>query len=44
LADVSEEHVASILGSAYYLHDAGLLLGVFFHPKDGGDIFFRNIG
>jgi hypothetical protein len=24
--------------------DAGFLLGLFFDPEDGGDIFLRNVG
>jgi hypothetical protein len=27
-----------------YLLYLGFLLGLFFDPEDGGDIFFRNIG
>jgi hypothetical protein len=29
-------------GSACYLLQAGLLLGVFFNPENGEDIFLRN--
>jgi hypothetical protein len=38
-------------GGTYRLHlqlpacfHAGFLLGLFFDPKDGGDIFLRNVG
>jgi hypothetical protein len=31
-------------GSALYLLQAGFLLGLFFDPEDGGDMFFRNVG
>jgi hypothetical protein len=50
--DVSEEQIASIFrvgristGSRdrYLLH-AGFLLGLFFDPGDGGDMFRRNVG
>jgi hypothetical protein len=30
--------------SACYLLHVGFLLGLFFDPKDGGDVFFLNIG
>jgi hypothetical protein len=42
--DVSEGHIASIcVMLATYFH-AGFLLGLFFDPEDGGDMFLRNIG
>jgi hypothetical protein len=31
-------------GSACRLFRAGFLLGLFFDPEDGGDIFFLNVG
>jgi hypothetical protein len=31
-------------GSACYLLHAGFLLDLFFDPKDGGDMFLRNVG
>jgi hypothetical protein len=31
-------------GSACYLLHTGFLLGLFFDPEDGGDMFFRNFG
>jgi hypothetical protein len=34
----------SILSSACYLLYANFLLGLFFDPEDGGDIFLRNVG
>jgi hypothetical protein len=37
--DVSEEHVAS----ASYLPQAGFLLGLFFDPEVGGDIFLQRV-
>jgi hypothetical protein len=46
--NVSEEHIAFIFrvkpGSACYLLHAGFLLGFFFDPEDGDDMFLRNIG
>jgi hypothetical protein len=27
-----------------HLHLQGFLLGLFFDPEDGGDMFFRNVG
>jgi hypothetical protein len=52
---VLEEHVASIfrveemskernMGSACHLLHAGFLLGLFFNPEDGGDLFLRSLG
>jgi hypothetical protein len=38
--DVSEEHI-TLLPTSF---DAGLLLGLFFDPEDGGDIFLENVG
>jgi hypothetical protein len=44
------EHVASIFrveeeqGSACYLLQDGFLIGLFFEPEDGGDMFLRNAG
>jgi hypothetical protein len=52
-ADVSEEHVASIVRvkeqvkQETSLHNAGnigFLLGLFFDPDDGDNMFLRNIG
>jgi hypothetical protein len=49
-SDVSEEHLASIeakqktrdlLANSFH---AGFLLGLFFDPEDGGDMFLRNVG
>jgi hypothetical protein len=39
------KHVASTasIGSACYLFHEGVLLGLFFGPEDGGDIFFGSI-
>jgi hypothetical protein len=37
--DVSEEQ--NLLPTCFY---ADFLLGLFFDPQDGGDIFFRNVG
>jgi hypothetical protein len=34
----------SKLFSACYLSHAGLLLGLFFGPEDGANIFLRNVG
>jgi hypothetical protein len=31
------------ISSGYFLH-AGFLLGLFFGPEDGGDMFLRNVG
>jgi hypothetical protein len=28
----------------YYLLYAGFMLGLFYEPEDGGDIFLRNVG
>jgi hypothetical protein len=42
-----EEHYASIFrvqSSACYLLYSGFLLGFFFDPEDGGDIFLQNVG
>jgi hypothetical protein len=36
--DVSEEHTASIFRLATCIH-ADFLLGLFFDPEDGGDMF-----
>jgi hypothetical protein len=36
------KHVAG--GSARYLRQAGVLLGLFFDPKDGGDMILQNVG
>jgi hypothetical protein len=33
-----------IAGSACYLLHAGFLLGFFFDPEEGGDMFLRNVG
>jgi hypothetical protein len=38
--DISEEYVAS----DFYLLLAGFMLGLFFNPEDGGDMFFPNVG
>jgi hypothetical protein len=32
------------VGSACHLFHTGLLLGLFFDPAYGGDMFFRNVG
>jgi uncharacterized BrkB/YihY/UPF0761 family membrane protein len=33
----------SVLSFACYLLYAGFLLGIFFDPEDGGDIFLQNV-
>jgi hypothetical protein len=40
--DVSEEHIASIFRATCF--HAGFLLGLFFDPEDGVDMFLRNVG
>jgi hypothetical protein len=40
--DVSEEHVAK--SPACYMLRVGFLLGLFFDPEDGGDMFLWNVG
>jgi hypothetical protein len=30
-------------GSAYYLLHAGIFLGLFFDPEDGGDMHLKNV-
>jgi hypothetical protein len=30
--------------TAYYLHHAGFLLGLFFDPENEGGMFLRNVG
>jgi hypothetical protein len=54
--DVLEEHIASIFRVEEYAEQetsvkaggeqssAGFLLGLFFDPEDGGDMFLRNVG
>jgi hypothetical protein len=39
--DVSEKHVPSLFS---YLLQARFVLGIFFDPEDGGDMFLRNVG
>jgi hypothetical protein len=34
----------SVSSAACYLLHAGFLLGLFFEPEDGGDIFLRKVG
>jgi hypothetical protein len=41
-AFVSYSHASSI--TVYYLHYYGLLISLFSHPEDGGDMFLRSIG
>jgi hypothetical protein len=38
--DISEEHIASMKVA---IHHAGFLLGLFFDPGDGEDMFLRNV-
>jgi hypothetical protein len=35
--------IIACLCPAYYLLHAAFLLGLFFDPEDGGNMFFRNI-
>jgi hypothetical protein len=42
-SDVLEEHISALALLATYFH-VGFLLGLFFDPEDGGDMFLRNIG
>jgi hypothetical protein len=42
--DVSEEHIASISALLATCFHTGFLLGLFFDPEYGGDIFLRNVG
>jgi hypothetical protein len=42
-----EEHITSIFeadGDGGDLLHAGFLLGLFFNPEDGDDMFHRNVG
>jgi hypothetical protein len=41
--DAVEEHVAFMQSYVRYLLHAGSLLGIFFDPDEGSDIFLRNI-
>jgi hypothetical protein len=49
-SDVSEEYIASIFRIEEYAKpddstlQADHLLGLFFGPDDGGDMFLRNVG
>jgi hypothetical protein len=35
---------SGLKSSACYLLHTGFLLGLFFDPEDGSDVFFRNVG
>jgi hypothetical protein len=40
----SESSAKQYIGSACCLLHAGFLLGLFFDPEDGGNMFFQNVG
>jgi hypothetical protein len=39
--ELEQEQVLALLANFFH---AGFLLGLFFDPEDGGDMFLRNIG
>jgi hypothetical protein len=44
ISEKINQHKSISLRSASYLLHAGFLLGLFFYPEDGGDMFLRNVG